>query len=228
MNPALLASWSGTLCLAFCGVTAVADTLPQFDSDLGADAWLREKSAFYQKMAKEVDARGGFKFKSTADYPQGVVIHENGQRYIALNDALRGAERVSILIYELTNAFQEPKHDEVDEEAQTGRITAPAEFSIRHELIEYDGLRLHRQVLVELERFLGELPAEMLRWINRDVTTLARYELPFAYDAIKAQEGGPHGRHYREWFEKQVEAGKRLGKRAPAEQTVRNSAEPAR
>jgi hypothetical protein len=32
---------------------------------------------------------------------------------------------------------------------------------------------------------------------------LGDYELPYAYDYIKAQESGGHTRHYHEWFYRQ-------------------------
>ncbi len=183
---------------------ALAEGLPKFASDDATDAWLIETSPFYAQMAKEVASRGTYQFRRSVEYPRGVVLHENGQRYIELNDALQGAERVSILIFEMTNAFQELKHAEVDAGAQSGRIPTGVEFSILHELIELDGLRLHRKVLEQINPAIGGIPREMVQWINPELKTLAGYELPLAYDWVKAQEAGGHGAHYRGWFEKQV------------------------
>ena len=192
-----------------CAAVAADGGLPKFESDEAIDHWLIETSPFYAEMVENVTSRGTYRFRRSDDYPRGVVLYDEGQRYIELNDALQGAERVSILIFEMTNAFQELKHAEVDAGAQSGRITTGAEFSILHELIELDGLRLHRKVLEQIDCAIGGIPKEMLQWINPKLTTLASYELPLAYDWVKAQEAGGHGAHYRAWFEKQVGFGRR-------------------
>lgn len=177
--------------------------LPRFESDLAIDAWLRASSPYYAAMAAEVDRRGGYKFRASATHPKGLVLHENGQRYIELNDALTGAERVSILIFELTNAHQELRHHEVDARARDGRISDPIHFGLLHELVEYDGLRHHRRVLAELDKLVGGIPREMLLWINPEFTTFASYELPYAFTYIEAQAQSGHTAHYHRWFAQQ-------------------------
>ena len=180
-------------------VIGQATELPSFASDEDTDAWLRSKSPFYDSMAREVDGRGGYTF-SSCDQPQGTVVQENGVRYIQLNPNLKGAERLSILIFEITNAFQDTKHIEIDQRARTGAIANAEIFALRHELIEYDGLRYHRDVLSELDKSIGGIPREMLTWINPRLTTLESYSLPLAHDYLEDQNKGGHTDHYRKYF----------------------------
>ena len=173
--------------------------LPLFADDNAADNWLRLTSPFYHSMAKTVDERGGYAFRSW-DQPRGIVVQENGTRYIQLGRDLQGGARVSILIFEMTNAFQAPKHIEIDQRARTAEIGDADMFALRHELIEYDGLRYHRDVLVELEKTIGAIPREMLTWINPKLTTLDSYRLPLAHDYLESQNKSGHTDHYRKHF----------------------------
>jgi len=176
-----------------------AAELPSFASDKEADAWLRSKSPFYDSMATDVDGRGGYTFCSW-DQPRGTVVHKNGTRYIQLNPDLKGGERLSILIFEITNAFQDTKHIEIDQRVRTGAIVNAEVFALRHELIEYDGLRYHRKVLAELDKPTGGIPPEMLTWIDPGLTTLDSYSLPLAHDYLESQNKGGHTDHYRKHF----------------------------
>ena len=178
---------------------AVSADLPKFADDKDADAWLRATSPFYHQMTKVVDGRGSYQFRSW-DQSGGCVHHENGTRFILMNPNLKGAERVSILIFEISNAYQEPKHNEIDQPARTGAIKDAEIFAVRHELIEYDGLRYHRDVLAEIEKAVGGIPREMLTWINPPLTTLDSYLLPLAHDYLEAQHRGGHTDHYRKYF----------------------------
>ena len=180
-------------------VMSILGDFPSFANDKDADAWLRLRSPFYNRMAKEVDGRGGYTFRSWGQ-PRGNVVHTNGTRYIELNPDLKGGERLSILIFEITNAFQDTKHLEIDQRARTGAIKTAEVFALRHELIEYDGLRYHRDVLSELEKLIGGIPREMLTWINPRLTTLASYRLPLAHDYLESQDKGGHTDHYRKHF----------------------------
>lgn len=177
---------------------------PDFPSDTAADQWLREASPYYRMMAAQVEARSPYAFRSSSELTAGMVRWESGKLIIELSDALTGPKRLSILIFELTNAYQDAQHREVDAGANAGRIATPREFGILHELIEFDGLRHHRAVLAELDRKIGGIPAPMLQWINPRLNKLADYELPYAYDYIKAQESGGHTKHYHEWFHRQA------------------------
>ncbi len=180
-----------------------AEPLPDFATDDAAHAWLKQKSPWYKRMSDEADKRGRVQFGSLPEGRGGLVESRHGQRHILLSDALKGAARLSILIYEMTNVYQEPAHLEVEARAREGRVATAEEFALLHELIEYDGLRYHRFVLAELDAVLtGGIPRDMLTRINPELTTLASYELPLAYVYVKAQEAGGHSAHYREAFKK--------------------------
>jgi hypothetical protein len=179
---------------------------PTFTTDAQADGWLRENSPFYAIMASDIDKRGGYSFRSWSE-ARGTVIEEEGKRFIQLNPSLAGAERVSILIFEMTNAYQHEHHQEIDTRARTGAIDNPIEFGLMHELIEYDGLRYHRKVLVDLDHVLKGIPRPMLTWIDPGLTGLETYELPRAFAFVEAQAKSGHTEHYRRWFWKQKEWG---------------------
>ncbi|MEA3213216.1 MAG: hypothetical protein QOE70_6273 [Chthoniobacter sp.] len=179
--------------------TSRAGEPPAFKTDAEIDAWLRKNSAFYAVMAVDIDKRGGYSFRSWSE-PLGVVVTEEGRRFIQLNPSLEGAERVSILIFEVTNAYQEEHHQEIDTRARTGAIDNPIEFGLLHELVEFDGLRYHRKVLVDLDRVLKGIPRPMLTWINPALTSLETYELPLAFTFVEAQARSGHTDHYRKWF----------------------------
>jgi hypothetical protein len=182
----------------------VAGDLPTFATDADADKWLRESSPYYRMMATTIDSRGGYSFRGSEQLSGGMVLWEDGKLLVELGNSLTGAKRVSILIFELTNAYQSPQHQEIDRGVTEGRITTAREFGILHELIEYDGLRHHRVVLQELDRHLQGIPADMVRWLVPKATKLSDYELPFAHDYIKAQEASGHTAHYYEWFPRQL------------------------
>ena len=134
--------------------------------------------------------------------PNGVAYTKDGRGYIELNDKLKGAHRVSILVFELTNLYQERRHREVTDRVRRGELDNPAVFGMLREMIEYDGLRLHREVLVELQSVIGTVPPEMITWVVASVKSVAEYELPFAYDYLKAQAANGHTAHYLKLFEK--------------------------
>jgi hypothetical protein len=188
------------------GLTAGAAELPDFASDAAADRWLRAASAYYRTMAAAVDSRTGYRFRSSKKLAGGVVTWEQGKPVIELGDALAGAERVSILIFELTNCFQAPQHQEIDHAAGAGKIKTAREFGLFHEVVELDGLRHHRRVLEELDATLHGIPPEMFRWISSTpgLRKLDDYQLPYAYDYLKAQSANGHTQLYYDWFPRQV------------------------
>ena len=194
------------LALATFALTAPlwAGDLPKFDSDESADRWLRENSAAYRQMAVAVEARGGYTFRGTDRVAKGLARWEGNRFVIDLNNTLSGPLRVSILIFELTNCYQSPKHQEIDHEANLGKITTAREFGILHELVELDGMRQHRLVMEDLNRLLGDVPLEMLRFLVSDVHSFREYQPPLAYDYLRAQEKSGHIQHYYDWFPKQA------------------------
>lgn len=176
--------------------------MPDFPSDVAADQWLRGESAAYLRMAKFVDDRWGYQFGRNTNSAGGLAYIENGRGHIDLNDRLKGARRVSVMIFELTNLFQQDRHEEITTPVRRGEQKDVTKFAMLREAVEYDGLRLHREVLAELERKVGELPPEMVTWVSSTATNLSSYALPYAYDYFKAQAASGHTEHYRRLFEK--------------------------
>jgi hypothetical protein len=181
---------------------AQASDLPTFDSDQQADRWLREQSPRYRSMANAVDQRGGYTISRTTEFPGGVAYFKDGRGYIELNDVLKGAHRLSVIIFELTNLYYEQRHQEVADRVRQGELNNPAAFWLLRETIEYDGLRVHRDVLVELKSVLGTVPPEMITWVSSTTRSFAEYQLPFVYDYVKAQEATGHRAYYIRLFEK--------------------------
>jgi hypothetical protein len=181
---------------------ARAAGLPDFESDLQADRWLRGQSPWYRTLADAVDRRGGYTIARTAEYPGGVAYFKDGRGHIGLNDALKGAHRVSVIVFELTNLYQEPRHQEVAHRVRRGELDDPAVFGLLRETIEYDGLRMHRDVLADLEPALGTVPPEMIAWVSSTARSFAEYHVPYAYDYLKAQQASGHTAHYHRLFEK--------------------------
>lgn len=175
---------------------------PEFADDLLADRWLREHSGSYRRMAEGVDGRGGYEIRRTAEYPGGVAYTSRGRGYIELNDVLQGPHRVSVLIFEMTNLHQEERHQEVAQRVRIGVLADPMEFALLREMIEYDGLHMHHQVLRELRPHLDRVPAAMMDWICEGATDLATYRPPWAYDYLKAQRASGHTTHYLRLFER--------------------------
>ncbi len=121
-----------------CGYAASAAELPAFETDQQADAWLRKHSAFYLKMTEAIDKRGGYKFLPSKEIPGGLAYTRDGQGYIELSEKLKGAHRVSIIIFEVTNLYQDDRHQEVTRRVYSGELNNPVEFSLLREIIEYD------------------------------------------------------------------------------------------
>lgn len=194
-KPFLLRVWLGIL-LTHAAVAAP----PVFASDEEADTWLKNSSAFYAKMADAVTKRGGYKFRTFPGGQGGMMRVEKDGHVIELSDTLSGPERVSVLIFEMTNAFQQPKHGAIDQRVINGEVTDPIHFGLLQELIEYDGLGLHRRVLEELQASSGEIPAAMFAWVTNGAKTFADYRVPLAADYIDAQAKSGHTAHYHKWF----------------------------
>lgn len=190
-----------TLLAFLAPMPAFAAELPDFKSDHLADQWLREKSAWYRTMAESVDKNGGYTFLSNAEIPGGLAYTSEGRGFIELSAKLKSAHRVSILIFELTNLYQEHRHQEVANRVRTGELNNPEVFWLLREVIEHDGLRLHHKVLHELQTTLGTIPPEMITWISSTAKTYTDYQLPFVYDYLKAQEASDHKTHYMKLFE---------------------------
>lgn len=197
----ILASRFAVAALLLGPTVAVTAELPHFADDQQADRWLREHSGFYRRMAEGVDARGGYEIRRTTEYPGGVAYTSGGRGYIELNDVLQGPHRVSVLIFEMTNLHQEDRHQAVAQRVRVGELAEPIEFAMLREMIEYDGLHMHHEVLKELRPHVDRLPAEMMSWICEGADDIATYRPPWAYDYLRAQRTSGHTAHYLRLFE---------------------------
>ncbi len=167
------------------------------------DDWLRATSPFFRKMAEQVDSHGGYSIRVTHETLPSMTLWENGQRAIALVDTLKGPVRASCLIMELTNFFQEEKHQQLEDNLSNGTIKESSEYAILRSLIELDGLRFHRTVLEELDKKIdGGIPKEMLSWIEPSLQSLAEYTVPAAYDYVNIQRGSAYRKRFEDWFAK--------------------------
>jgi hypothetical protein len=165
------------------------------------DAFLREASPFYAALARIVEFHGGYEISDRQGVAAG--LWNAGAKKIELNPDLAGAHRVSIVAFEMTNAYQQRLHSEVDMAVGAGEITTETEFALRHELVEYDGLRLHREILVEIEAHLGKLPSEFFFTSNPRPDSVAKYQLPLVMDFLRQMKASGHTAYYYQWFEKQ-------------------------
>jgi hypothetical protein len=197
------------LVLAGCSAIGARAGLPSFDTDDAADHWLRSSSQAFHAMASFVDDRGGYIYRDSASQAPGAALSENGQRIIELSTSLKGPERVSTMIFEVTNHFQEDKQIEIEEDVMSGEITDAGEFAMRVALVEYDGLTLHRNVIADLQRTCGPLPAGLLSWIDPESRDVAKHELPGAFDAISYQRvANTNDTQYRAMFSEIVKPSK--------------------
>ncbi|MCE9611444.1 MAG: hypothetical protein K8R23_14705 [Chthoniobacter sp.] len=69
-------------------------------------------------------------------------------------------------------------------------------------MIEHDGIRLHHRVLQELQPVLGTVPPEMITWLSSTAKTFTDYQVPYAYDYLRAQQASGHTVGYLKLFEK--------------------------
>lgn len=181
-----------------------AGDLPKFDSDKAADQWMREHSPLYKSVASSVEAHGGYKFLSVKDIPRALTVNENGGQTIQLNDQVQGPKRVSLAAFELTNAYQMSKFQDLETEVHNGIVKDASEYAILRALIEMDGLKIHRQILEEIDKSIGGVPKEMFQWIYPGATTLAGYQIPPAFDYIRAQQNSPYRAGYEQLFREAV------------------------
>jgi len=199
------------LTLFLCSPVVAAEPAADIDFDgckdnAAIDAFLRKASPLYAAMARIVELDGAYKFKDKTDLEAG--RWNAAERTIEIHSRLKGAKRASIIAFEITNAFQQRLHTEVDMAAAGGEITTESEFALRHELVEYDGLRLHREMLKEIELALGKLPPEFFYFSNPKPGSVAQYKLPLVMDYVKQMKGTGHTAYYYQWFHKHKQAAK--------------------
>ncbi len=193
------------LALLLCSRTVAAEPAVDVDFDgckdnAAIDSFLRKASPLYGAMARIVELDQAYQFKDKTDLEAGKW--NAAERTIEIHSRLKGAKRASVIAFEMTNAFQQRLHTEVDLAAAGGTITTESEFALRHELIEYDGLRLHREMLKEIEAALGKLPPEFFFFSNPKPASVAEYKLPLVVDYVKQMKGTGHTAFYYQRFHK--------------------------
>lgn len=185
------------LALAAC---AYADVdWKSFKTDAEADRWLQKNSATYAAIVKGIKARKdirGYRIVSKADIKRGMAAWVGGTLEIQLNPKLTGADRANVLIFEMVNAGRQADHAEVDAAADRGLIKTAGEFGLAHEMLEFEALRTHRQILVEIEPRAGPLPKAFFYFVTPAARSLKEYRLPLLSAYLKAQKDSGHTEHY--------------------------------
>ena len=174
-----------------------------FKTDAEADKWLSGASTTYATIVKDIEARKnlrGYRFASNKEIACGNVAWVNGTLEIQLHPKLSGPLRVSVLIFEMANAYRNPEHQEIDRAVDEGYIQTPEEFGLAHEMLEYEAMRFHRAVLQEIEPRTGTLPADFFFLVIPAPPSAEEYRLPRLYTYLKTQRESGHTAHYYRWF----------------------------
>jgi hypothetical protein len=192
--------------LFLCSYLRGAEPVVQVDFDTcknneALDAFLREASPLYAATARIVEVHGGYRIEDKQGVKGG--LWNGADRIIQLNPQLAGAHRASIIAYEMANAYHQPLFAENDMAVMAGEITTKTEFALRQELVEYDSLRLHREILVEIEKHLGKIPPEFFYCSgNPKPDSVENYQLPWLSAYLKHMKASGHTAHFYEWFER--------------------------
>jgi len=189
-----------------------------FKTDAQIDKWLREASTTYAMIVKDIESRKdlrGFRFADRKDIARGNLAWVGGFLEVQLNPKLSGPLRISVLIFEMANAYRNPDHREIDRAVDEGYIRTPQEFGLAHQMLEYEAMRLHRTILVEIESRAGTLPADFFCLVVPAPPSAAEYRLPPLYVYLKTQKESGHTAHYYRWFRRR--RGKQAAPEKPAE-----------
>ncbi len=192
-----------------------------FKTDAEADQWLRKTSATYATIVKKIESSKdvrGYRFATRDNIRRGMVAWVDGYLEIQLNADLSGPDRVTTLIFEMANASRFPDHQQVDLAVDRGLVTTPEQFGLANEMIEYEALKQHRQVLIEIASRVGELPAGFYYFVTPAPRSIEDYRLPGLYQYLKAQKESGHTAHYYKWFHR-----RRPGRGTPGKSPERGS-----
>jgi len=187
----------------FAATTGAAVDYAALKTDSETDRWLRDNSATYAKLVEDIDSNKdfrGYRFAAKEDVRRGMVAWSDGCLEIQLNPKLSGADRVTTLIFEIANAARFRDHQQIDLAADEGLIRTPEEFGLAQEMVEYEALRVHRQVLVELDARAGPLPAEFFYFVSPLPSSMKDYQLPDLYAYLRSQKESGHTDHYYQCF----------------------------
>lgn len=197
-------AWMGLVFLLAQGaLAAAAFDFGSLASDTATDQWLRENSGTYAGLVEDIGSRKdvrGYCFTNNESVKQGMAVLLDGRLEIQLNPSLAGAHRVTILLFEMANAARHGDHEEIDRATDQGTIRSAEAFGLAHELVEFEALRLHRQMLMELEARAGPLPKEFFYFVTPAPSATADYHLPALSQYLKTQLETGHTEHYYELF----------------------------
>ena len=192
-----------TLVLHLTITVASAIDYGSFKTDSETDKWLRDNSVSYAKLVEDIkntkDVRG-YRFAVKENVRRGMVEWVDGYLEIQLNAELSGADRATTLIFEIANASRNHDHQQIDLATDEGLIQTPEEFGLAHEMIEYEALRLHRQILIEIESRGGPLPTEFFYFVTPAPRSIKDYQLPDLFQYLKTQKESGHTDHYYKFF----------------------------
>ena len=163
-----------------------------------ADSLLRKFSKTFANMADYVRSHGGYRIATEDTEFFGCWFGE--RRLITLRHDVKGARMVSVLAFEMTNAFQNLEHLKVDKDARKGLLSME-QFVEMHETIEYQGQLMHCQVIKELSSVFGDLPKEMfIVNVPPNKKDLTSWVLPDFEAVLKAQNDSGHSDFYRRFY----------------------------
>jgi hypothetical protein len=106
-------------------VVAVAHGNDLSDAYTALDGSLRNHSPRYRAMADEVRKRQPYRIESRNNFPLGNVRDDDGGLVIELNSDLPKERRATILIWEMSNAYQRDICADIARRAKAGEIASP-------------------------------------------------------------------------------------------------------
>jgi len=198
-----------TLVAHLAATAASAIDFGSFETDAETDKWLTENSVTYAKIVEDIKTRNdvrGYRFAAREDIPRGMMAWVDGYLEIQLKTELSGPSRVTTLIFEMANASRSRDHWQIDLAVDEGLIRTAEEFGLAHEMIEYEALRLHRQVLIEIESRAGSLPVEFFYYVTPAPRSTKDYQLPDLCQYLKTQKESGHTDHYYKHFDRRKSA----------------------
>jgi hypothetical protein len=195
-------NWMSTICFTTIQVLFAVSTPEWPDSDMQLDMMLKKHSPKYKSMAQAVQARQSYRISATDDFPLGNVKSESNTLVIELNPEIPKDRRATVLLWEMANAYQRDKFDEIHRRALAGEITSRREYGLRMELVEYGSHQHHLEVLRELSRAGFRTSENVLYFLNPKLKSLDEYRIPSPHDYLDANAKSGHTKHYEDWYDR--------------------------
>jgi hypothetical protein len=102
----------------------------------------------------------------------------------------------------MANAYYNPEHQKIDQLVISGYINSAEQFGLAHEIYEYEAIRLHRKVLVDLAEECSSLPQEFYYLVTPAPININSYRIPDLDTYLQTQKSSGHTAHYYSWFGK--------------------------